>query len=57
MHVLTMLGLKLDKLNDCIYVNDLGGHIWKCDPHRLSFKQKVYESQTSAFTGITLARV
>lgn len=49
-------GLKFDKLNDCIWVADLGGHVWKCNPHRASFKEKVLESETGAFTGMTLVR-
>ena len=50
-------GLKLDKLNDCIWVADIGGHIWKRNPNRPAFKEKVYESETGAFTGLTLVRV
>lgn len=49
-------GLKLDKVNDCIYVSDLGGHIWQCNPHRLAFKKKIFESQTAALTGLTILR-
>jgi hypothetical protein len=30
------------------------GRIWKCDPHRPSLKEKVYESEWGAFTGLAV---
>ncbi|KAF2156254.1 YWTD domain-containing protein [Myriangium duriaei CBS 260.36] len=50
------IGFKLDKENRCIWAADFGGHIWKCDPDRPALKQKVYEGETSAFTGLTLIK-
>lgn len=51
------IGLKLDKEMKCIWVADIGGHIWKCNPDRAALKEKVYESEIGAFTGLTFIRV
>lgn len=51
------IGLKLDKVKNCIWVADCGGHVWKCDPNKASLKQKVYEGETGAYTGLTFLRV
>ena len=51
------IGLKLDKEKDCMWVADIGGHIWKCNPHRAASKEKVFEGETGAFTGLTFVRV
>lgn len=48
------IGLSVDNVNECVWVCDLGGRIWKCDPHRAALKTKVYESETSVFTGLTV---
>jgi hypothetical protein len=50
------IGLKLDRDNHCIWVTDMGGHIWKCNPDRAALKRKVYEGETSSFTGLTLVK-
>jgi hypothetical protein len=33
------------------------GRIWKCNPHGWNMKEKVYEGETSAFTGLALLHV
>ncbi|KXT03668.1 hypothetical protein AC578_5155 [Pseudocercospora eumusae] len=48
------IGLALDHSNDCIWVADLGGRVWKCDMHKPAKKVKVYESETSVFTGLAI---
>ncbi|THY21788.1 3-hydroxyacyl-CoA dehydrogenase [Aureobasidium pullulans] len=47
------IGLKVDTENDVIYVTDLGGSIWRCGMDG-SDKRKVFDEQTSCFTGLTL---
>ncbi|KAK4496994.1 hypothetical protein PRZ48_011443 [Zasmidium cellare] len=51
------IGLKVDKEMGCIWVADIGGHIWKCNMDRAALKEKVYESEIGAFTGLTFVRV
>jgi hypothetical protein len=48
------IGLALDKENDCAWVADLGGRIWKCDRHKPARKVKVYEEETAVFTGLAV---
>lgn len=48
------IGLALDKSNDCVWVADLAGRVWKCDVHKPAAKEKVYESETSVFTGLAV---
>jgi hypothetical protein len=48
------IGLSVDHVNDCVWVCDLAGRVWKCDQHKPALKQKVYESETSVFTGLTV---
>lgn len=50
------IGLKLDKERGVIWVGDLGGRLWKCDAYKPAQKVKVYEAETSAFTGIAVTR-
>lgn len=50
------IGLALDESNDCIWVADLCGRIWKCDAHKPAAKQKVYEDESSVLTGLTILR-
>lgn len=49
------IGLKLDKENKCLYVADMGGHLWKC-PVDGGMKEKIYEGPTHAYTGLTFYR-
>lgn len=46
------IGLRLDKVNDCLYVADMGGHLWKCSTTG-GGKEKLYEGRTHAYTGVT----
>lgn len=50
------IGLRLDKSRGVIWVADLAGRLWSCDPNRPAQKQKVYEAETSAFTGLAVTR-
>lgn len=50
------IGLRLDKVNRCLYVADMGGHIWKCSTE-YGLKEKLYEGPTHAYTGITFYKV
>lgn len=47
------IGLRLDKANQCLYVADMGGHVWKCSTHGGEQKEKIYEGRTHAYTGLT----
>ncbi|KAI5360158.1 putative six-bladed beta-propeller, TolB [Septoria linicola] len=48
------IGLALDKENECAWVADLAGRVWKCDVRKPAAKQKVFESETSVFTGLAV---
>lgn len=43
--------LVLDKAHRCVYVADMGGHMWKCHMDG-GLKEKVYEGPTHAYTGL-----
>ena len=47
------IGLRLDKANRCLYVADLGGHLWKCSIDG-GLKEKLFEGPTHAYTGLAL---
>ncbi|KAI1748292.1 3-hydroxyacyl-CoA dehydrogenase [Xylaria castorea] len=49
------IGLRLDKANDCLYVADLGGHLWKCSVK--GGKEKLFEGATHAYTGVAFYKV
>ena len=46
------IGLRLDKANECLYVVDMGGHLWKVGA-KTGVKEKLYEGPTHAYTGVT----
>ncbi|USW58703.1 Putative six-bladed beta-propeller, TolB [Septoria linicola] len=48
------IGLALDKENECAWVADLAGRVWKCDVRKPAAKQKIFESETSVFTGLAV---
>lgn len=50
------IGLRLDKANDCIYVADMAGRLWKCDPNG-GLKEKLFEGSTYAYTGLAFVKV
>lgn len=50
------IGLSLDKENDCLYVTDMSGRLWKCGLDGGS-KEKLYEGSTHAYTGVTFIKV
>ncbi|KAK6375878.1 hypothetical protein LTS17_007700 [Exophiala oligosperma] len=45
------IGLRLDKVNDCLYVADMSGHVWKCSTD-YGPKEKILEGATHAYTGL-----
>lgn len=45
------IGLRLDRSNDCLYVADMGGRLWKCAT-KTGLKEKLYEGPTHTYTGI-----
>ncbi|KAM0722108.1 hypothetical protein Q7P37_001549 [Cladosporium fusiforme] len=49
------IGLKLDKGNDCLYVADMAGRLWKCDP-KGGLKEKIYGGPTHAYTGLAFVK-
>jgi hypothetical protein len=49
------IGLKHDKANNCIYVADMAGRLWKCFPEG-GLKEKIYEGPTHAYTGLTFVK-
>jgi hypothetical protein len=53
-HFKEAIGLKLDLVNNSIYITDLGGNIYRCglDGEK---KEKLYTDDYRAFTGIALA--
>ncbi|SMQ49651.1 unnamed protein product [Zymoseptoria tritici ST99CH_3D7] len=46
------IGLCLHKERKCLYVTDMGGHLWKCSVDG-GPKEKLYEGATHAYTGVT----
>ena len=50
------IGLRLDKANDCLYVTDMAGRLWKCSTNG-GLKEKLYEGPTHAYTGVTFYKV
>lgn len=49
------IGLALDDANDCVWVADLCGRIWRCSKDGGAIKQKIWESDTSApLTGLAI---
>lgn len=48
------IGLALDEKDGGVWVADLCGRIWRCDAHRPVPKKKIFESETSVFTGLAL---
>lgn len=51
------VGLNFDVQKNAIWVADMAGRIWKCNPDRPAPKEKVFEGATAAFTGLTLILV
>ena len=47
--------MKHDKANNCIYVADMAGRLWKCFPEG-GLKEKIYEGPTHAYTGLTFVK-
>ena len=47
------IGLKIDEINSCIYLTDLGGSIYRCGLDGTG-KERVYSNEWRAFTGIAL---
>lgn len=45
------IGLRLDKQNQCLYVVDLSGHLWKCSTD-VGLKEKLMEGPTHSYTGV-----
>lgn len=52
-HLKEAIGLKLDTKRGHVYLTDLGGHIYRCDMDGKQ-KEKIFEDDHRAFTGITL---
>lgn len=50
------IGLELDKANGCLYVADMGGHVWRCPVDGGALKGKIYEGPMHAYTGLTFYR-
>lgn len=49
------IGLKFDPQNNCVYVADMAGRLWKCDPSG-GLKEKIYEGPTHAYTGLAFVK-
>lgn len=48
------IGLALDKTNGCVWVADLCGRVWRCNADGPAAKKKVFESETSVLTGLSV---
>ena len=48
------IGLALDDSSRCAWVADLTGRVWKCDTDKPAAKEKIFESETSVFTGLAV---
>lgn len=49
------IGLKYDVVNECVYVADMAGRLWKCKTDG-GLKEKIYEGPTHAYTGLTFLK-
>ncbi|EMC91550.1 hypothetical protein BAUCODRAFT_38663 [Baudoinia panamericana UAMH 10762] len=50
------IGLKFDRAENCLYVADMAGRLWKCNPDG-GLKEKIFEGATHAYTGLSFVKV
>jgi hypothetical protein len=48
------IGLQVDPHNDCVWVADMCGRLWKCDRKGPARKIKVFEDELAVFGGLAI---
>lgn len=48
------IGLQVDKRNDCVWVADLCGRIWRCDRKQAAKKIKIFEDDSAVLAGLVM---
>ncbi|KAM0695556.1 hypothetical protein Q7P36_005916 [Cladosporium allicinum] len=48
------IGLRVDKVNDCVWVADMCGRLWRCDRYKAAAKVKVFEDDHAVLAGLAV---